>query len=130
MLVSVHPENSIPGRIRFDEIMRQYVIDELRPADFHALKTYLDDRYAVEGFEGLYRVNIPRELLSDIQEQHEDCGPHYFALELLPGQLACELLVRSQERIRCDCIGYANKEQRDWIVQVVDGFFEQLSIIS
>lgn len=30
--------------------------------------------------------------------------------------LSCELLVRIKNNIKCDCMGYATKEQRDWLV--------------
>lgn len=110
--------------------MKQYVIDELRPADYQTVKKFLDDHYAVQGFDGLYRIEVPQKLLSATQKDHQACGPFYFAVELMPRQLSCELLVRSQERIRCDCIGYATQAQRDWIVQLVDGIFEKLSIVT
>lgn len=109
--------------------MRQYVIDELRPADFAALKTCLDERYAVEGFEGLYHLNVDALLLSDTQMTHHECGPFYFALELHPDRLVCELLVRARQCISCGCIRYATQEQREWLVRTVDALFEELGLI-
>lgn len=108
--------------------MKQYLVDELRPADHDQLKAYLDTRYAVSGFERLYWIPLPFELLEEEQAVHLECQPHYLALELLPDRLACELLVRSQQRIRCNCIQYASERQRNWLIQVVDGFFELLGI--
>ena len=108
--------------------MKQYVIDELRLEDYERLKGYLDERYAVKGFEDLYWIPLPQELLNDKQMAHTECHPHYLALELLPDRLACELLVRTQERIRCDCIQYATDMQRNWLIQFVDATLEQLSI--
>lgn len=108
--------------------MKQYVIDELRPEDHTKLKAYLDEGYAVTRFDGLYWVPIEETLLSDVQRSHEGCRPHYFALELSPDRLACELLVRTQQRIRCDCIGYATPAQRDWLIQWLDEVLEQLAI--
>ena len=84
--------------------MKQYVIDELRPADHIKLRTYLDAKYAVTGFEGLYHLALTDDQLTEEQDAHPDCRPHYFALELLPDRLVCELLVRSRQRIRCPCI--------------------------
>ena len=110
--------------------MKQYVIDELRPAEYKKLKAHLDAGYAVPGVEGLYWLPVSAELLNQVQTLHTDCQPFYFALELLPDRLACELLVRTNQRIRCQCIQYATESQRNWLIQVVDAIFEQLGIIT
>jgi hypothetical protein len=110
--------------------MKQYVIDELRPADFTKLKSYLDARYAVDGFEGLYHIDLTDELLTETQKAHCDCGPFYFALELLPEQLVCELLVRARQRISCRCIQYATPLQRNWLIQTMDTVFDVLGVVS
>ena len=109
--------------------MKQYVIDELRPEDHDRLKCYLDDRFAVDGFEGLYWIPLTDDLLSDKQKAHTTCRPHYVALELFRDRLACELLVRTQERMRCDCIQYATGMQRNWLIQFIDAVLEELAII-
>jgi hypothetical protein len=110
--------------------MKQYVIDTLRPEDHRKLKAYLDANYAVAGFEDLYWLPIDGRLYTEIQKSHLDCHPLYFALELFPERLACELLVRTNNRIRCDCIHYATAEQRNWLIAVVDAFFNDLGIIT
>ena len=109
--------------------MKQYVVDEIRPADHDKVKAYLDSHYRVPGIEGLYHLPLDKALLSNLQQGHIDCGPHYFALELLPDRLNCELLVRTNHRIRCDCIQYATREQQSWLIDVIDGLFENLDII-
>ena len=38
------------------------------------------------------------------------------------------MLVRTKNRIRCACMGYASKDQRIWIMDVVDAIFEKLDI--
>lgn len=110
--------------------MKQYVIDEIRPADHARLKAYLDAHFHVAGFEGLYHLPMDKDLLSDLQRDHDDCAPHYFALELLPDRLSCELLVRTSRRVRCDCIQYANQEQQYWVMREVDLLLEGLDIIT
>jgi hypothetical protein len=110
--------------------MRQYVIDELRPADYDTIKAYLDVRFAVPDFDGLYWIPLEENRLTAIQKEHIDCHPFYIALELLPDRLACELLVRSRQRIRCQCIQYASEVQRNWIIQMVDAMFEKLALIT
>jgi hypothetical protein len=108
--------------------VKQYVIDELRPADHAKIKSCLDDRFAVQAFPGLYWIDLIPEQYAEPQKAHPACGPFYFALELLPDRLTCELLVRSRQRIRCDCIRQATENQRNWLIQVVDALFEQLEI--
>jgi hypothetical protein len=110
--------------------MRQYLIDELRPADFDKLKTYLDERFAVRSFEGLYWIELEQENLTSVQQSHGECQPHYFALELSPDRLACELLVRSRQKVRCQCIQYATEAQRNWIIGKVDDIFNQLALMT
>jgi hypothetical protein len=110
--------------------MKQYVVDELRPDDFRKLKAYLDTNFAVPGFDDLYWLPLDEGIYAAIQQSHTDCRPFYFALELTSQGLACELLVRTNKRVRCDCIQYATESQRNWLIAVVDSFFERLEIIT
>lgn len=108
--------------------MKQYVIDEIRPEDHHKIKQYLDASYGPVEMGGVYWVPLTAEVLTEIQHTHTDCQPFYFAIELEEKRLALELLVRTKNRIRCVCIGYASSEQRIWIMEVVDAIFEKLDI--
>ena len=110
--------------------MKQYVIDELRLGDYNKLKGYLDEYFAVPGFEGLYRLPLETQMLADVQKAHTECQPFYFALELLPDRLSCELLVRTNSRLRCDCIQTATEAQRNWLVRTIDAFFDRLEIMT
>ena len=110
--------------------MKQYVIDELRPEDYAALKKYLDENFGQSVMEGIYWIPVESELLAKIQLAHEECKPHYLALQLDPDQLACELLVRTPNRIRCDCIQYATEKQRNWLIEWIDNIFNRLEIAS
>ena len=110
--------------------MKQYVIDELRPEDYEGLKKYLDEQYGQAEMDGIYWIPVAAELLSDIQLQHEECRPHFLALDLDPGRIACELLVRTKNRLRCDCIQYASEQQRNWLIELIDNMFNRLEIAS
>lgn len=110
--------------------MKQYVIDELRLEDYDKLKSYLDTHFAVPTFEGLYRLPLEAQMLSQVQKTHVACQPFYFALELLPDCLACELLVRTNNRVRCDCIEVATENQRNWLIQTIDALFDRLEIMA
>jgi hypothetical protein len=109
--------------------MKQYVIDELRPEDYLKIKAYLDANCKPAGISGVYWLQVPDELLSDDQKNHEGCRPFYLALELDEESLSCGLLVRSARTIRCLCVAYANNEQRNWLVETVDAMVESVGVI-
>ncbi len=110
--------------------MKQYVVDELRPDDYQKLKEYLDANFAAPGFSGLYWLPLEEHVYAEVQKSHSECRPHYFALELTSERLACEMLVRTNNKVRCDCIQYATESQRSWLMQAVDSFFDRLEIIN
>ena len=110
--------------------MKQYVIDEIRPEDYKEIKAYLESSLGKPELGNLYWLPLIEEVLTPKQALHESCQPLCVALELEPERLACELLVRTRKRVRCDCIGYATEAQRNWIVGSVDAFFEKLGIIT
>ncbi len=109
-------------------VMKQYVIDELRYKDFEALQNYFQTHFTVSGLDGLYWIPLDKDILNDTQRSHADCHPHYFAVELEPERLSCELLVRTEARVRCNCIAYADDRQREWLLQVIDAVLEKLAI--
>jgi hypothetical protein len=108
--------------------MKQYVIDGLRPDDYNRLKEYLDEYTRAAGIVGIYWLPLEKEILTPVQADHRDCAPHVFALKLEQTLLACELLVRTQKQIRCDCMAYATKDQRNWLMDQTDAIFEKLGI--
>ena len=109
-------------------VMKQYVIDELRPADYEKIRTYLDESLDASGVDGIYWMPLDQDIFSNVQAEHIECQPFYFAIDLEPTIMACELLVRSKNTVRCNCIGYATEKQRNWFIQVVDAIFEKLEI--
>ena len=109
-------------------VMKQYVIDELRPTDYEILKSFLDERFGPPDLGGVYWIPLEQKHLSDTQSSHGDCQPFYFAVELQERSMACELLVRTRQRVRCSCIAYATGPQRNWAVQMIDDIFDELNI--
>ena len=108
--------------------MKQFVIDELRSADFEKLKTYLDDTFGAGAIDGLYWLQIAENVFSDIQNAHEECQPFHFAIDLEPDRLIIELLVRTKNRVRCACMAYATETQCVWLMRQMDEIFERLEI--
>jgi hypothetical protein len=110
--------------------MKQYCIDELRPEDHVKIKAELAAQYGGTALDGIYRIPLAAEQMTPLQAAHGECQPYYMALDLQPACLSCELLVRSANRLRCDCIGYATVTQRNWLIALVDGIFSRLQIIT
>jgi len=108
--------------------MKQYVLDGLRLKDYQKLKAYLDKYLESSPLGGIYWLELDREFLTPIQKKHEECYPHVFALMLEENYLSCEFLVRIKKNIKCDCMDYATREQRDWIIDQADAIFEKLGI--
>jgi len=108
--------------------MKQYLIDEIRPQEYEKLKAYLDEHLQSGGMSGLYWIPLGEDILNETQRSHTDCQPFCFSLELEPDALHCELLVRTNNRMRCECIGYATDVQRDWLIDSIDAIFDQLAI--
>jgi len=110
--------------------MKQYVIDEIRPEDYKQIKSYLDEKFGVAELGGIYWMPVAEALLTPIQASHSACQPFFVALDLTLDRLCCELLIRTRQRVRCDCMGYATQIQRNWIIETVDSFLVELGIIT
>jgi len=108
--------------------MKQYVIDELRPIDYKLVKAYLEENFSSSGVDGIYWIQLDQNSLTEIQMEHTNCQPFYFAVELEPGLITFELLIRTKKRIRCDCMGYATEKQRNWLMRLADSIFDTLEI--
>jgi len=108
--------------------MKQYVIDELRPIDYKLVKAYLEENFSSSDVDGIYWIQLDQNILTEIQVEHTNCQPFYFAVELEPNFITFELLIRTKKRIRCDCMGYATEKQRNWLIRLADSIFDTLEI--
>jgi hypothetical protein len=108
--------------------MKQYVIDQLQENDFLSLKEHLDKNLENTMLEGIYWVDLPEELYTDMQRQHQSCQPYYFAVNLNFRQIGFEWLIRSRQTLHCPCMAYADSRQLDFIVQYADTLLEKLKI--
>lgn len=110
--------------------MKQYVIDEIRPEDHQRIKNYLDDRFGPADMGAIYWIPMDPLLYTEGQRRHTECHPLYLALQLTTDAIAMELLVRTKNRIRCDCIRYADNAQMQWAIGFIDAIFETMEIIN
>ncbi|MBF0235615.1 MAG: hypothetical protein HQK62_12660 [Desulfamplus sp.] len=108
--------------------MKQYLIDGLRLEDYEKLKRYCDETFGQPSLGSIYWVEMEPSLMNSMQKDHMECQPHYFAFELEEQQLSCELLVRIKKNIKCDCMSYADKKQREWLMDKVDAILDDLEI--
>jgi hypothetical protein len=108
--------------------MKQYVIDQFSPEDYNKIKDYFDENFSNSGIEGIYWIPINDDLLTDVQKEHKDCSPFFFAIEIVLNKMSCELLVRTKKRLRCDCIQHATELQRNWLIEFADSVFDRLKI--
>ena len=110
--------------------MKQYLIDQLREGDFLKLEDYLNTNAEKGDLPGIYWVPIPKTLHEKSQQEHSDCQPFYFAINLDRQSISFELLIRTRTRLRCGCIEYASQNQRDHILNYADGLFEKLNLVT
>ena len=108
--------------------MKQYVIDQLREQDYEKILGFLRDNAEASEFGDIFWVMLPEELYSDTQREHEQCRPFCFAVNLSLKQVDFELLIRSRRMLRCNCIRYAGKKQRDYIIDYADRMLDELKI--
>ena len=45
--------------------MKQYVIDELRPADFEKIKAHLDENFDSSTIQGIFWISLDKEILKE-----------------------------------------------------------------
>ncbi|MFH2093073.1 MAG: hypothetical protein ABIJ31_11980 [Pseudomonadota bacterium] len=108
--------------------MKQYQIDGFSLRDYLKLKAYLDEHLEASPLGGIYWLKLDEKLLTPIQKDHTSCHPHLFALMLEETYLSCEFLVRIKRNIKCDCMGHATREQREWLMDQADAILEKLGI--
>lgn len=109
--------------------MRSYLIDELRPEAVQSVTGRLDEQGLRGSLDGIYWIELPRDLLTPVQAEHfPECGPYIFSLEAGKTWIKLELLVRTRGTFRCHCCQYASPEQRAFILDFVDHILASLDI--
>ncbi len=108
--------------------MKQYVIDEIRFEDYEKIRAWFDKNKDDSAIDGIYWLLIDEKVLNETQLAHLKCRPFYFVIELEPTRISCELLVRTRNTVRCDCMKYATDEQFLWLVRRIDSMLDALEI--
>lgn len=100
--------------------MRQILIDELSREEEANLESHLRRTVKSGAMQGMFWLELPRDLWGEAQQGHADCAPFYFGIELGRNRIIFELLVRSQTNLHCSCISYATPAQRRFLLQFMD----------
>jgi hypothetical protein len=108
--------------------MRQYTLDEISRSDIPRVREYLKAHAAASSLADIWWVDLREDLLSPEQFSHRDCQPFRFAVELGDDFVRFEFLIRSRETMRCGCIGYATRVQREFILAFADRLVEDLAL--
>ncbi len=108
--------------------MRQYQLDEIRKKDIPRIREYLEKHAQASGLADIWWVDVGPDLLSPEQFEHENCRPYRFAIELGDDFVRFEFLIRSEKTMRCSCIDYATRQQREFILAFADRLVEELDL--
>jgi hypothetical protein len=108
--------------------MRQYLLDEIPAGPMTAIKAYLKERTLPSTLDEIFWLELPEDLLSPLQREHQACGPHYLAIEVGKGFIKFEGLVRSQKKFRCDCIQYATAPQEAFLLEFAHALIRDLQL--
>lgn len=101
--------------------MRSYLIQEINTQDMLKIIEGITPKAYKVPMDNLFWIVLPDNLLTPEQKKHSDrCGPHYLALETGEDWVKLELLIRCEQKIRCDCISYATPEQREYMIDFLD----------
>ncbi len=108
--------------------MRQFLVDEIPRRQMEEIEAYLKENTIPSGLEKIYWLEVPEDLLSGIQQEHRECGPHYWAIETGKDFLKFEFLVRGRRRLRCDCVQYATPAQEAFLLNSAHRLIEALEL--
>ena len=108
--------------------MKSYYIDEISTPDLDKITGYLNENAAESGMEKLFWIEMPSECLAGMQSEHSECKPYRFAIETGDTWIRAELFVRTSTKFRCDCNGYCNKNQKEFIMDYIDNMIDKLGI--
>lgn len=113
--------------------MRQYLLDEIARGDIPRVREYLKEHATASSLADIWWVDLPEDLLSPEQFEHRQCRPFRFAVEVgepeMGDSFVCfELLIRSEQTMRCACLGYATRQQRDFLLAYADRLVEELAL--
>ena len=111
-----------------EEKVRQYIIDELGSDAIKRVSDYLQGHCESSGLNNLFWLQMPEDILSPEQYSHKACQPHCVGIEVGDKFVSFEMLVRSRNSLKCNCIAYATPQQREFILSFADRLAKETGI--
>ena len=108
--------------------MKSYYLDEISTSDLDKITGWLNENAIESGVDRLFWIEMPLEYLSRIQAKHKECIPHRFAIETGDTWIRAEFFIRTPVKFRCDCNGYCNEKQINFIMSYIDNMTDRLGI--
>lgn len=108
--------------------MKSYFIDEIDASDMVLIDNYLASNGRSSGINKLFWIEMPGELIGDLQSTHPKCSPYLFAIETGDSWVRAELFVRTSNSISCVCSGYCAENQREYIISYIDNMIKELRV--
>ncbi len=108
--------------------MKSYFVDEIEASDMVLIDNYLASNGRAAGVNKLFWIELPEELIGTLQSTHSACSPYRFAVETGDSWVKAELFIRTSNSISCECSGYANENQRAYIIKYIDTMILDLGI--
>ncbi|MFC1867265.1 hypothetical protein ACFL0H_03935 [Thermodesulfobacteriota bacterium] len=108
--------------------MRSYLLDEVSVSDIGKIVGFLNENALRSGMEKLFWVEIPKDCFNETQVQHIECQPYFFAIELGTDWIKTEFFVRTLKNLQCQCSGYCNLRQGNFIFNFMEIMLKELDI--
>lgn len=108
--------------------MRHYTADEISSSDIQKIRNYLDEHADRSSLEDVYWLDLPSTLLTGIQFEHTQCQPYCVGIEVGDHFVKFELLIRSRVNHQCRCPRYAERTQREFVIEFAEKMIHELGI--
>ena len=108
--------------------MKYYLVDEIQLSDMEKIAEFLGKNTIESNIGNVFWVEVPKDLLNDIQYTHIACAPHVIAVELDRNSIKFEFFIRSMATLNCQCQVYSDRQQRDFILNYADKMLNTLGI--
>lgn len=92
------------------------------------INRYLASNTRESKIERLFWLEIPEKLINNTQSVHLACSPHRVAVETGDSWIRAEFFVRTAKLISCNCNGYCDQNQREYIIKYIDRMILELGV--
>lgn len=108
--------------------MRYYFIDEISLTDMERIEKHMNRNARKSKIDKIFWVEMPKEILNEVQSRHRECQPYLFSNELGRGWIKIELFARTLKGLNCHCQSYCTPEQSAFILNFTGKMIDELGI--